>query len=167
MRLRACAADIAARAYAADGQRDPCLAALDAAHTALAAVGDPTNQPTCPFLFLRRGDSYLYSGRVSPQNGDSQRTVGYAQQSLAALAPSNVRNIALTNMDLGMAYAQSGEVNEASRLFGDVGEIAARNSWARLIGLVKQGRADLQPWQDSLAVRTLDDRLKSHGVILA
>jgi hypothetical protein len=42
MRLRANTADVAARAYAADGQRDACLAALDTAHTALTAADDQT-----------------------------------------------------------------------------------------------------------------------------
>ncbi len=35
---------------------------------------------------------------------------------------------------------------------------------AGLIGLLKQGRADLQPWKDSAAVRALDERLASCSV---
>lgn len=56
------------------------------------------------------------------------------------------------------------EIDEAARLLGDAGEIAAHNSSARLIGRLRQGRADIQPWKDSAAVRALDDRLASYGV---
>ncbi len=45
MRLRAYCADGAAVAYAADGQRDACLAALDAAQAAVGGIGDGTAQP--------------------------------------------------------------------------------------------------------------------------
>jgi hypothetical protein len=38
--LRAYTADVAARAYAADGQRDACLTALDTAHSALTRADD-------------------------------------------------------------------------------------------------------------------------------
>ena len=41
-RLRAYTADVAARAYAADGQRDACLTALDTAHTVLTMADDQT-----------------------------------------------------------------------------------------------------------------------------
>jgi len=57
-----------------------------------------------------------------------------------------------------------GEVDESVRLLGNAGEIAARNSSARLIKILKQSRAELAPWHDSSAVRTLDDRLASYGV---
>lgn len=40
MRLRAYTAGVAARAYAADGQRDACVKALDAAHTTLTRADD-------------------------------------------------------------------------------------------------------------------------------
>lgn len=163
MRLRANTADMAAQAYAADGQRDPCLAALDAAHTALAAAGEKTPHPVRYYNY----DEAIHISTRSKCHldlHDTQRAADYAQQSLTALDPSHVRNTAFTAAFLGRAHAQSGEVDEAARLFGDAGEIAARNNLARLIGMLQQGRADLQPWKDSAAVRVLDDRLASYGV---
>lgn len=96
--------------------------------------------------------------------GDAERAADYAQQSLAALDPSFTRLVAFASVNLGRAYVGSGEIDHAARLLGDAGEIAAHNSSARLIERLKQARADLQPWVNTAAVRTLDDRLASYGV---
>jgi hypothetical protein len=90
--------------------------------------------------------------------------VNFTQQSLSGLDHSFTRNAAFAKVHLGMAYAQCDEINEAARLLGDASEIAARNSSARLIERLRQGRADLQPWRDTAAVRTLDDRLTTYGL---
>lgn len=86
----------------------------------------------------------------------------YAQQSLETLDRSRTRTVAMTIVDLGEAYARCKEIDEAARLLGDAADIAARNSSARLIERLKQGRAELQPWTDTAAVRGLDDRLASY-----
>lgn len=95
---------------------------------------------------------------------DADRTVDYAQQSLTTLNPAYTRIVALTTVELGRAYTLSGEVGEATRLFGDAGEIAARNSSVRLIETIRRGRAELQPFQGASAVRELDDRLATYGL---
>jgi hypothetical protein len=63
-----------------------------------------------------------------------------------------------------MAYVQCQEIDEAARLLGDAGEIAAGNSSARLSERLLKARAQLQPWQDTRAVRELDDRLTTYGL---
>jgi hypothetical protein len=60
---------------------------------------------------------------------------------------------------------QCNEIDEAARLLGDAGDIAARNSSARLIERLEQARAGLRPWQYTAAVRTLDDRLAAYGLV--
>lgn len=160
MRLRANAADMTAHAYAADGQRDACLAALDDAHTSLAAASEQIPRPVHFYNY----DEAIHigtRGRCHLALHDAQHAADYAQQSLTALDPSHVRNTAFTTAYLGMAYAQSGEVDEATRLLGDAGEIAARNNLARLIEVLQQGRTELQPWANTTTVRALDDRLAS------
>jgi hypothetical protein len=71
----------------------------------------------------------------------------------------------MTILDLGEAYAQRDEIDEAARQFGNAGEIAARNSSARLLERLEQGRAELQPWRHTSAVRDLDDRLASYTLV--
>jgi hypothetical protein len=56
------------------------------------------------------------------------------------------------------------EIDEAARLFGEAGEVACRNSSARLLERLKHSRADLQPWAHTVAVHQLDDRLAAYGM---
>ncbi|MGH4025940.1 MAG: hypothetical protein ACRDRV_15295, partial [Pseudonocardiaceae bacterium] len=44
--------------------------------------------------------------------------------------------------------------------------LAVMDSSFTLIEVLKQGRADLQPWAHTTAVRALDDRLTAHGPAL-
>jgi hypothetical protein len=66
--LRAYTADVAARAYAADGQRDACLTALDTAHTVLTRADDNApsyttyNEADCISI---RGGATLNSGSLT------------------------------------------------------------------------------------------------------
>lgn len=161
MRLRSLTADVAARAYAADGQRDACMTALDTAHTALTAADDQT-----PSLRLFVDEAMLISirGECHLTLGEADHAVSYAQQSLETLDRSFSRDVAMTIVDLSEAYVQCKEIDEAARLLGDAGDIAAGNSSARLIERLKRARADLQPWQHTAAVRTLDERSASYSL---
>jgi hypothetical protein len=85
------------------------------------------------------------SGQCHLKLGDAKRATDYAQRSLAALDPSFTRLVAFTSVNLGQAYARSGEIDGAARLLGAAGEIAAHNSSARLIERLRQARADLRP----------------------
>ncbi len=156
MRLHAFCADGAARVYAVDGQRDACLAALDVAKTALGEIGDQAPG----YIWRYSEDVHLSKcGECHLKLGDAKRAADCAQQSLATLDSSFARSVALTTVHLGRAYVLVDEIDEAARLIGDAGEIAAHNSSIRLIKVVRQGRADLQPWANTAAVRALDDRL--------
>ncbi|MBV9142342.1 MAG: hypothetical protein JO115_15760 [Pseudonocardiales bacterium] len=161
LRLRAFTADVAARAYAADGHKDACLSALDTAHTVLmTADGQAPSYSTYDEAvhISIRGECHL-------KLGEPDRTVSYAQQSLKVLDRSLARTVALTIVDLGEAYVQCKEIDEAARLLGDAGDIAAGNSSARLIERLQKARAGLQPWQYTAAVRTLNDRLAAYGLV--
>jgi hypothetical protein len=159
--LRAFAADMAARAYAADRQRDACLTALDTAHTTLTTVGDhtPSIVESCTYdeamHMSFRGSCHLklYEGHTAAE---------YCQQSLTSLDQSLVRDKAFVTVHLGMAHAQCKEIDEAAQLLGEASDIAARNSSARLTERLTQARAMLQPWEHTTAVRQLDDRLASY-----
>ncbi|MGH9959664.1 MAG: hypothetical protein ACREBC_21490, partial [Pyrinomonadaceae bacterium] len=159
--LRAYSADVAARAYAADGQPKLSFAALDEAGTALTLTDDE-----------RQGYVYFYDEGLHLTTRclchlelhEPQQAVAYAERSLRTLDQSYARNVAFTTVDLSLAYMQSDEVDEAARLLGDAGEIAACNSSARLVRQLEQARTGIQPWQHTAAVRTLDDRLGSYGL---
>jgi len=135
--------------------------ALDAAHAALPAAGD---DPAGSVLFYDEAIHIGIRAGCHLELHDPQRAVDYAQQTLGNLDPSAARNKVFVTVDLGTAYLQGEEIDEAARLLGDAGEIAAGNSSARLAERLQQARARLQPWQDTTAVRELDDRLTAYGL---
>ncbi len=161
VRLQAYTSDVAARAYAADGQRDACLSALDAAHTMLTRVDDhaPSYSTYDEAIHISiRGGCHLKLGEAGP-------AVSYAQQSLKVLDQSHFRrDVAMPIIDLTEAYVQCKEIDEAARLLGDAADIAAHNSSARLIERLEQAHSSMQPWQHTAAVRTLDERLVAYGL---
>jgi len=156
LRLRAYTADVAARAYAADGQKDACLTALDTAHTALTRVDDHTPS----YSTYDEAIHISIRGGCHLKLGETDRALSYAQQSLKVLDQSQFRrDAAMTIVDLSEAYTQCHEIDEAARLLGDAGDITVGNSSARLTERLIQARAGLRPWHQTAAVRTLDDRL--------
>jgi ATP/maltotriose-dependent transcriptional regulator MalT len=97
--------------------------------------------------------------------GDADQAADYARQALATMSPAFPRHKALATVDLARACVRSGEVAEGAHLLGNAGEIAGRHSSTRLITRVQQARAELQPWQDTRAVRELDERLTTYGLL--
>jgi len=159
-RLRAYTADVAARAYAADGQRDACVKALDTAHAALTTADHHAQSYTT----YNEAVHISIHGGCHLKLGETDLTVSYAQQSLQLLDRSRTRSLVMTIINLAEAYVQCNEIDEAARLLGDAGNIAAGHSSVRLIGRLEQARAGMQPWQHTAAVRTLDERLASYGL---
>jgi tetratricopeptide (TPR) repeat protein len=162
LRLRAYTADVAARAYAADGQRDACLSALDTAHTVLTRADDHTPSYTT----YSEADYISIRGGCHLKLGEADRAVFYQRQALEVMDRSFSRDVALATVGLSAAYVQCNEIDEAARLLGDAGDIAAGHSSARLIGRLEQARAGMQPWEHTAAVRTLDERLEGSGMVL-
>jgi tetratricopeptide (TPR) repeat protein len=144
LRLRARISDVAAQAYAAVGQRDACMHALDTAHAALTRADDqaPSLQPQ-----YDEAMHISFCGECHLKLGEAGPAVSYAQQSLQTLDQSLSRDVAMTIIDLGESYVLCKEIDEAARLLGDAGEIAAGHSSARLIERLQQARVGMQPWQ--------------------
>jgi hypothetical protein len=160
LRLRAMIAGVAARAYAADVQRDACRTALDTAHTVLTTADNhaPSHTVYDEAMHISfRGECHLRLHEAGP-------AVSYAQQSLKLLDPSHARDVAMTIVELSEAYVQCTEFDEAARLLGDAGDIAADMSSVRLIDRLEQARAAMKPWGHTAAVRVLDERLRAYGV---
>jgi hypothetical protein len=137
------------------------MTALDTAHTALTTVDDRTPSYTSTYdeatHISIRGECHL-------KLGEADRAVSYSQQSLKLLDRSRARSLAMTIVKLCEAQVRCNEIDEAARLLGDAGDIAARNSSARLVERLEQARVGMRPWQHTAAVRALDERLASYGL---
>lgn len=161
--LQAWAHDIAARAYAAYGLHDACMRELDHAHARLA---EPSGEPGRIRFYYdaaddRCGPAFLTGirGRCLLQLGRTGDAVRVTEATLPLLDPTYVRNVAIRTAELGSGYAKLGEIEHAAKLVGDAGVLAARNSSGRLMSQVLAARADLTRWQQTPAVRELDERL--------
>ncbi|WP_239341788.1 hypothetical protein [Frankia sp. CiP3] len=154
--LQANTGDMAARAYAAAGEYDACMAELDRAAGALALRDD---RPSLSywydeaFLASIRGQCLLHVQRPA----EALAIIG---PSVATLDPAlSVRNLAMTMVDLGSAYIQHGEIEEAARALGQASELAVRNRSVRLAIRLRDARQQLEPWTDTPAVRELDETM--------
>jgi hypothetical protein len=94
---------------------------------------------------------------------DATGAVQAAREALAGIDPCFTRNQAFSTLHLGNAYIESMEIAEAARVIGEGAELAARNRSARVVSVLLDSRARLSRWQDTKAVKAMDDRLAAYG----
>jgi transcriptional regulator with XRE-family HTH domain len=158
--LRAFAHQMAARAYALDADdttsRSHGRAELE---RAVAAMADDTTDSIMYF----NGRALLLSdhSKFFLQVGDPITAAGKAQEALSLYDPSFVRLRAFAILELGTAHLQTGEVEHAATLIGDVVELTTRNHSARLMQEVKDTLHGMDKWNDVKAVRELKERYHS------
>jgi hypothetical protein len=159
--LRAYAADVAARAYATAGMQRQCFEALQSIPGDL---GTTSHTPATSLVYFYGHGQYAYTrAQCLLLLHDPTSAVQAAQEALTCIAPSFIRNQAFTTVHLGNAYIESGEIAEAARVIGDGADLAARNRSARVVSVLQGSRARLDRWQQTKAVRALDERLTCYG----
>jgi hypothetical protein len=160
--LRAYAADVAARAYAATGRRHDCLSTLGSIPDIMGSIASGAPDASLAYFY----GPGMYAGTQAEcllQLRDARGAAQAARQALQLVDASFVRNQAFNTLDLANAYCGSGEIEEAARLVGESADLAARNRSARLVEQVRLSWHRLEPWQQTPAVKTLDERLMSYG----
>jgi DNA-binding XRE family transcriptional regulator len=162
--LRAYTADVAARAYAGMGNR---RAAFEALETAQAGITDTSPQTPGTSLAYFYGPAQLAqtSSLCLLQLGDIAPAEQAARESLAQMGSSFVRNQAFSTIHLGNAYLAAGELEQAAAVVGDGAALAARNRSARVVQTIAQTRASMKQWENTPAVRELDAKLVSYGLL--
>jgi transcriptional regulator with XRE-family HTH domain len=99
------------------------------------------------------GNCALLLGRPAVASSILEETLG------ADLALTSQRSAVLT--DLGVAYAQQGEVERACELMGEAVAVASTARLAELLGRAHRARREhLVAWADSPAVRQLDEKFQ-------
>jgi hypothetical protein len=143
-----------------------------------------------PFCFYspathtaRRGRCLLKLGRAgeaieliersltlyAPQ-ADQQQDLVPAQTSDALNAGDRVahndvvRGIAVGKIELGQAYILSRDIDQAAATLASVANLVAQNRTNRLTKKLRTTRSNLQPWQDTRAVKALDEKLEECGL---
>ncbi|HYT25956.1 MAG TPA: regulator, partial [Actinomycetota bacterium] len=148
---------VEALALATLGEAGACTAALDRAETAIAEAS-PGSDPPWIYHFNRsqlagqKGACYVRLHRPR----DARAALGEA---LTTLSPDFVRDRSLHLTHLASAYAQQGEIEEACRLAGDSLTNAMRTGSARELQRIHEFRRELEPWNETSAVKGLDAQL--------
>ncbi|MGH3904389.1 MAG: helix-turn-helix domain-containing protein [Pseudonocardiaceae bacterium] len=160
--LQVCAVEHAGIAYAVDGQHKECMTEFGRALVGLEeSVGQVS--PESPAYWFHEGNIYSQQGHSLLLLGKPAEAAISASRALRLLDNSFVGSLAFTTLRLATARLHSGEVEEAARVTGDGALLATRNRSARLTKEVRTTRARLQPWQDTPAVKALDEQLAGMG----
>jgi hypothetical protein len=160
--LRVCAAERAATAHAIDGQYTACMREFDRAQAGLESSAGQAS-PASPAYWYHKGLVASQQSDCLLRLGKPVEAAASASTGLRLFDNSFVGSQAFCTLRLGAAYLQSGEVEETARVIGDGALLATQNRSIRLTKEAQAARARMQPWQDTQAIRELDERLAGMG----
>ena len=160
-RAVAYAADVSARAFAADRQVTPSKTALDAELTALRACGPDVSEPSWWYFF---DEAFYWSTKseCALYLHDPATALGAIDEAMRRFDLSNVHNLAFVTLERAEAYVQQSNVADASRAIGEAAVLASANTSTRIDHRIAGLRAALAPHQRSKPVRDLDEVLGTY-----
>jgi len=168
--LSAFASDIGACAFAAMGDYNATMRHLDSTRTYLPECSEqspPTFYTYSEGLHVaRKGRCLLALGRTA----DAVQVIGESLKLYIAEPPDSPSymyrniNIAMAKLELTAAHVQAGDIDEGTAILAGVGDFVSQNRADRLMKRVRSVRAALEPWQDTPAVKQLDDQLCGSGL---
>ena len=160
-RLKALAEQMSAGAYALDGQYGPCMIACDRAHDFVASSNGSAPESLAYWVHHATLDSQRSTFLTLLDK--PREAVEAASNAQAQYDRTCVGGYALCEVRLGTALVLSKEISEAARVLGDVASQA--HLFPRLATDLHAARAQLQPWADTQAVKTLDAQLQACGLL--
>ncbi|MGH3929658.1 MAG: hypothetical protein ACRDTF_06740 [Pseudonocardiaceae bacterium] len=160
VQLKALAEQMAAAAYALDGQHGPCMTASGRAHELLASANGLA--PDSPAY-------WLHHGTVDSQRSLFLCLLGRPKQAVEAASTARDRfnrtfvgSYTRCQIRLSHALVLDKEITEAAHILGNAATQA--NLSPRLTAELHTTRALLQPWHHTHAVTTLDAQLEACGL---
>ncbi|MGH3567804.1 MAG: hypothetical protein ACRDRH_17595, partial [Pseudonocardia sp.] len=161
MSLRALTHQMAAGAFALDGQYAAFMAASERAQDALAAGGQVHPESLAYWLgegeLLSQRSAYLLLLDKPEQAADA------ASAALGRLDAGYVSSLAKTSICCGKAQLRCGRVEEAAQVLGDAARFASHSPSVRLTRELCTARAQMQQWRSTHPVKMLDEQLAAYG----
>ncbi|MGH9650545.1 MAG: hypothetical protein ACRD3I_08755, partial [Terriglobales bacterium] len=161
VRLKALAEQMAAAAYALDGQYGPCMAACARAQEFLAS-GNGFASGSLAY--------WVHEGTLDSQRslflcllGKPRDAVEAASSAMARFDRTFVGSYGRCQVRLGHALVLSKEITEAAHVLGDAASLATHSP--RLTAELHTVRTLMQPWENTHPVTTLDARLEACGLM--
>jgi hypothetical protein len=142
---------VVARSYARLGDESSCTTALLAAETHL-AHRDPVTEPDwITYLTPAYLADEVAHCMFDLAHYDTARA--QVQQAVEGVGAGRLRRLAIDTALLASSLAAEGDVDEACSRGRDAVDLAARTGSGRAVQRVAQVRADLIPYEDTVAVR--------------
>ncbi|MBO0802828.1 MAG: hypothetical protein J2P25_07105 [Nocardiopsaceae bacterium] len=157
------AADVTARAYAADGsQASECDQALELEATAGTAM---QAGPEVPDRWYFYDESFRHGTKAETSLllGRPEAALDAARRSLALIDPANIHNRIMTQALEAQAIIQQGDGAAACPLIAEIARTAVGSSSRRLDDQISGLRRALVPWNRTAAVRQLDEQLRLYA----
>ncbi len=161
---RAYAADVAARAYAANGDGSKTQRALDDERAAYARIHDAAQPLSSWWYFYDESFYWSIRAECGLRLGNPDDALYAIETAVPLSDPTNLHDYAHVLVKQSSAHILQGDIDRASEIAGSAAKITAVTRSPRTIGRVRELRATLSPWQQTRAVRNLDDVLRGYGV---
>ncbi len=160
--LKAFVEQMAAGAYALDGQYGPYMAACERAGGFLASGNG--RAPSSPAYWIHEGTLDTYRSKFLARLGKPNQAVQAATDALARYDHTPyVCFYAFCEVGLGNALVLAKEIPEAARVLGDAASLAHLSP--QLTAELHATRALMRPWESTQAVTTLDAKLQTYGLM--
>jgi len=160
-KARAYAADVAVRAYVADGQRDKGRATLDHERAIITTIRD---EPPGSSWWYFYDESFYWSTETvfALRFKEPDAAIAVVDQSLALVDPTNLHARTHRALHRAEAFIQKEAVPEACTIIGEVASLGPLSASARYGQRIDRLRAQVTPWQRTKPVRELDEILTAY-----
>jgi tetratricopeptide (TPR) repeat protein len=157
-------AAVRAEVYAHLGDSEACVAALAIArtHASQASLGE--DRYATGFNPSRLAG---YEGACFVRLRQPDRALPALQQALALLDPQAIRRQSTLFTDMGIAYAQQGNVLVACQLAIQALTITTQTKSLSVLERVRQVRKELEAWKDTEEVKDLERQLETTSIRIA
>jgi len=157
-------AAVRAEVYAHLGDSQDCEAALAIARTLALEASLGEDRYATGFNPSRLSG---YEGACFVRLRQPERALPALQQALALLDPQAIRRQSTLFTDIGIAYAQQGNVQVACQFAIQALAITTQTKSLSVLERVRQVRKELEAWKDSQEVKDLERQLETTSIRIA
>jgi tetratricopeptide (TPR) repeat protein len=108
-----------------------------------------------------------YEGACYVRLRQPERALPALQQALTLLDPQAIRRQSTLFTDMGIAYAQQGDMQRACHFALQALTITTQTKSLRVLERVRQVYAELEPWKDMEDVKNLERQLETTTIRIA
>lgn len=157
-------AAIRAEVYAHLGDSEACNAALNSARALVAQASAGEDRYATGFNPSRLAG---YEGACFVRLRQPDRALPALQQALTLLDPQAIRRQSTLFTDMGIAYAQQGEMKRACQFAMQALAITTQTKSLSVLERVRQVYTELEPWKDMEEVKDLERHLETTTIRIA